>query len=87
MSIPMQLTPQQRETLARLAAQSGRAWEDVLDEALTSIARPTVPANGAATETVHAALVRLGLLGCISDAPAALSANPQHIEGFGGRAD
>jgi hypothetical protein len=87
MSTPMQLTPKQRETLARLAAQSGRPWEELLDEALTSLALPAMPANGAATETVHAALVRAGLLGCILDAPADLSTNPRHMEGFGARAN
>ena len=85
MTTPMQLTSKQRETLAKLAAQSGRSWEEVLDDALTSLARPSEPANGAASETVHAALVRLGLLGCIADAPADLSTNPEHMEGFGSR--
>jgi hypothetical protein len=33
---------------------------------------------------VQTALVRLGLLGCIADAPADLSTNPQHMAGFGG---
>jgi hypothetical protein len=83
----MQLTPRQREVLTKLAAQSGRPWEEVLDEALSSLARQASSgSNGAATETVHAALVRLGLLGCIPDALADLSTNPQHMEGFGSRA-
>ena len=84
MSTPIQLTPQQREMLLKLAAQSGRPWEDVLDQALSSMERSSGPANGAPTETVQAALVRLGLLGCIADAPADLSTNPRHMAGFGG---
>jgi len=87
MSTPMQLTPKQRESLARLAAQSGRPWEEVLEEALTSLQHQAKSSNGAATETVHAALARLGLLGCLTDAPADLSTNPQHMEGFGSRAN
>ena len=87
MSIPMQLTPKQRETLARLAAQFGRPWEEVLEEALTSLQRQAKSPNGAATETVQANLVRLGLLGCVADAPADLSTNPKHMEGFGSRAN
>jgi hypothetical protein len=87
MSIPMQLTPKQRETLARLEAQSGRPWEEVLEEALTSLQRQAKSPNVAVTETVQAALVRLGLLGCVTDAPADLSTNPQHMQGFGSRAN
>jgi hypothetical protein len=87
MSTPMQLTMKQRETLARLAAQSGRPWEEVLEEALTTLQRQAKSASGAATESVHAALARLGLIGCLTDAPADLSTNPQYMEGFGNRAN
>jgi hypothetical protein len=87
MSTPMQLTPKQRETLAKLAAKSGRPWEDVLEEALTSLQPQAKSASGVATETVQAALLRLGLLGCVTDAPADLSANPKYMEGFGSRAN
>lgn len=82
----MQLTSQQQETLAKLAAQSGRPWQDVLEDALASLDRRAQSTNGAATETVHAAMTRLGLLGCVGDAPADLSTNPRHMEGFGSRA-
>jgi hypothetical protein len=87
MSTPMRLSAKQKEMLARLAAESGRPWEEVLDQALASLEQPmTNGVNGAARETVQAAMVRLGLLGCIADAPPDLSTNPQYFEGFGSRA-
>jgi hypothetical protein len=85
MSTPIQLTSEQQETLARLAAQSGKPWEEVLQEALASFERQAEPANGAPVETVHAALTRLGLLGSVADAAADLSTNPKYMEGFGAR--
>jgi hypothetical protein len=79
----MELTSKQKEILAKLAAESGRRWDEMLNEAIASLERQASSSNGAAGETVHAALVRLGLLGCVSDAPADLSTNPQYMEGFG----
>ena len=69
--------------LARLAAQSGRPWNEVFQEALSAFERNSQSANGAGAETVYAAMVRLGLLGCVTDAPEDLSTNPKHMEGFG----
>jgi hypothetical protein len=85
MNAPIQLTGQQQEALFRLSRQTGRPWEEVFQEALATFERQVVPGNGAPAETVHSALVRLGLLGCVTDAPADLSTNPEHLEGFGSR--
>jgi hypothetical protein len=82
----MELTTKQQELLARLAAESGREWGEVLDEALASLERQAGSSNGARLETVGAALARLGLLGCVRDAPSDLSTNPQYLEGFGSSA-
>ncbi len=60
------LTPDQKLHLARLAEQSGKSWDAVLEEALSSFeheARAT-PENG---ENVYDAMLRLGLLGCVKD--------------------
>jgi hypothetical protein len=83
MSASIHLTSEQQETLTRLAAQSGKPWEEVFGKALASFEQQTQPANGAPTETVHAAMVRLGLLAWVGDAPADLSMNPKCMEGFG----
>jgi hypothetical protein len=83
MSASIHLTSEQQETLTRLAAQSGKPWEEVLGKALASIEQQTRAANGTPTETVQAAMIRLGLLGCVRDAPADLSTNPQYMQGFG----
>lgn len=83
MHASIQLTNEQQEKLTRLAAQSGKPWQEVLGKALASFEQQTKAANGTPPETVHAALVRLGLLGCVTDAPPDLSTNPQYMEGFG----
>jgi hypothetical protein len=83
MSASIHLTSEQQETLTRLAAQTGKPWEEVLGKALASLEQQTQPASGRHAETVHAAMVRLGLLGCVLDGPADLSTNPQYMEGFG----
>lgn len=78
------LTPDQRQQLARLAQQSGKPWDAVLAEALSSFeqaARPKTE-NG---ESVYDALFRLGLLGSVNDGPSDLSTNPSYMEGFGQR--
>jgi len=78
------LTPDQRQHLAQLAQQSGKPWDAVLAEALSSFehaARPKTE-NG---ETVYEALLRLGLLGSVNDGPSDLSTNPNYMEGFGQR--
>jgi hypothetical protein len=83
MSAPIHLTAEQQQMLARLAAQSGKAGEEILRNALTAFECQSRPSNGAPSETVHAAMVRLGLLGCVMDGPADLSTNPNYMEGFG----
>jgi outer membrane phospholipase A len=85
MSAPIRLTNEQQQMLTRLAVQSGKPWEDVLRDALASYDRQSLASNGAQTETVYAAMVRLGLLGCVKDGPADLSMNPRYMEGFGSR--
>jgi hypothetical protein len=87
MSAPIQLTTEQQEVLKRLAAQSGKPWEEILETALTSFQHQEPSANGEPTESVHAAMVRLGLLGCVTDGPPDLSTNPQYMEGFGSHGD
>jgi hypothetical protein len=87
MSAPIQLTAGQQETLQRLATQSGKSWEEILETAFTSMEQQKRPANGEPTESVFAAMVRLGLLGCVTDGPADLSTNPQYMEGFGSHGD
>jgi len=79
----IQLTNEQQETLRRLAAKTGRPPTEVLQSALASFEQHETKGNGAPPETVHAAVVRLGLLGCVTDAPADLSTNPRYMEGFG----
>jgi len=85
MSAPSQyeLSPGQQETLARLSAQTGRPWAEVLERALASYAQHIAADVRSSEETVQAALVRLGLLGCLKAGPPDLSTNPQYLEGFG----
>ncbi len=83
MNVGIQLSSEQVETLTRLAVSSGKPWQAVLTEALASYERLPHEKNGEREESVHAAMQRLGLLGCVDDAPADLSTNPAYMEGFG----
>jgi hypothetical protein len=76
------LTPGQRQHLILLAEQSGKPWDAVLEEALSSFEQLALPKikNG---ESVCDAMVRLGLLGSVTDGPADLSTNPKYMQGFG----
>jgi hypothetical protein len=84
MSEPIRLTADQQAALSKLAAQSGKPWEEVFQEALAWYERNTQASNGEPQETVYAAMVRLGLLGCVAGPPD-LSTNPSYMEGFGSR--
>jgi hypothetical protein len=79
----VKLTTEQQATLTRLAAQTGKSPSEGLQMALATLEKHEESGNGTPTETVHAAMTRLGLLGCVSDAPADLSTNPSYMEGFG----
>jgi hypothetical protein len=87
MSAPIQLTVEQQETLLRLAAQSGKPCEEILEAALTSFEQLKRSEGSEPAESVYAAIVRLGLLGSVTDGPPDLSTNPQYMEGFGSHGD
>ena len=78
------LTPVQKEYLARLAEQSGKPWDAVLEQALSSFEHEALSQINH-RETVYDAMLRLGLLGSVKDTPPDLSTNPQYMEGFGER--
>ncbi len=83
--LEIQLTPEQRSELARLADATGKPWAEVLKEALGSY-RPLGTRNGnnqESDESLFDALSRDGLIGCIKDAPPDLSTNPKYMEAFG----
>ncbi|MEX0713644.1 MAG: hypothetical protein WD278_14990 [Pirellulales bacterium] len=85
------LSEEQKQRLARLAEQTGRPWDEVFVDALStfeqlSLAKPqNGESRGQAAESVYQAMVRLGLLGSVKDAPPDLSTNPKYMEGFGER--
>lgn len=81
----IQLTPDQQQQVVRIAHSTGKSPCQVVEEALDSLERQSLSPGTRAGESVHDALVRAGLLGCITDAPADLSTNPVYLEGFGGR--
>lgn len=79
------LTPAQKERLEKLADQTGKHWEAVLVDALTSYEPTTETASKNGTESFYEAASRLGLIGCVQGGPADLSTNPKYMDGFGER--
>ena len=73
------LTPDQRQQLARLAEQSGKPWDAVLAEALSSYEHAPRPQTESA-ESVFDAMIRLGVLGAVKDGPLDLSTKPEYME-------
>jgi hypothetical protein len=77
------LTAQQREHLARLAEQTGRSWQEVLDEALAAYRAGVRTPGTNGGESFYEAAARLGLIGCVRGGPPDLSTNPKYMDGFG----
>lgn len=83
-------TPEQRKRLARLAEQTGKQWNELIDDlldaapaALQSQPVPPLAPNGeTADKSLYDVLTERGILGCF-DGPTDLSTNPKHMEGFG----
>ena len=64
--------------LERRAKLAGKTESDVVREAVEAhVAEPVV------SESACQLAKRLGLVGCVKDAPADLSTNKKHFEGFG----
>jgi hypothetical protein len=77
----IRLGPDLQRELAQLADDAGKPWNVVLSEALASYRAERVATSSG--ESVHDAMQRLGLLGCVDDAPADLSTNSSYMNGFG----
>ena len=77
----IQLSSELQQELAQLADHAGKPWETVLTEALANYRASRLP--NIAGESVTEAMMRLGLLGCVKDAPADLSTNPNYMHGYG----
>ncbi len=77
------LSPEQKQFLVRLAEQTGKPWDEVLNEALAGYRPAVAPANGDEEESFFDAATRLGLIGCVKGGPPDLSTNPKYMEGFG----
>jgi hypothetical protein len=77
------LTAEQKQRLAEIADQTGKAWDEVLAEALEAYRsqRQTADVNGG--ESFYDAALRLGLIGCVAGGPPDLSTNPKYMDGFG----
>lgn len=67
-----------RRRVEELARTTGTNAADVIRHALEQY----FAAHGDG-ETCYDRLERVGLIGCVEDAPSDLSTNPDHLEGFG----
>ena len=78
------LDREHQKRLAELADKIGRPWADVLIEALSEYGRAHFVENkGGSEESFYDAASRLGLVGSVKGCASDLSANPQHMAGFG----
>ena len=77
------LTPDQKLRLAQLSDETGRRWDEVLDEALAAYQMVPDSENGSHGESFYDRAQRRRLIGCVSGGPPDLSTNPTYMEGFG----
>ena len=74
------LTEQQRKLLAQRSEETGKPWNELLDELLARL--PRSRPNGTTPRSLYDALNARGMIGTF-DGPGDLSTNPKHMEGFG----
>ena len=80
----IELSPEQKASLAQLAEKSGKPWPEVFREALRSYQ----PHNGNQyaqdlSRSFYDVMKADGVIGIVEDAPSDLSTNSRHMEGFG----
>ncbi len=76
--ISVRLPSALQSRLERRAKLAGKTESEVVREAVEAhIAQTSVP------ESAYQLAGRLGLVGCVKDAPPDLSTNPDHFDGFG----
>jgi hypothetical protein len=76
----IRLTDEQRRLLAQRAQQTGRPWEELLEELFATL--PSQRNGNGPRRTLFDALNERGMIGSF-DGPGDLSSNPKHMEGFG----
>lgn len=80
----IELTPQQKQSIADAADRSGRPWRVVLSDALqTAFPDGLRDRDIAAQKSVYDVMLEDGLIGIIEGTPPDLSTNPKYMEGFG----
>lgn len=80
----IELDETQRRQLAEMAEKTGRAWSELLADALESrLPAPSSADGDRDEESLFDALTRSGFVGCVPDGPPDLSTNPKYMEGFG----
>lgn len=77
----IELTQEQRDLLAARSEETGRPWNELLNELFVPLAK-SGGANSASGRSLYEALNERGLIGAY-DGPDDLSTNPEHMDGFG----
>ena len=76
----IQLTEEQRKLLAAKAEETGKSWNELLDELFGRLPLPRLQRNEG--RSLYDALRERGMVGAMKG-PGDLSNNPKHMDGFG----
>lgn len=80
----IELSPEQKRQLADFSERTGRPWDQVLSEALTSFCPKNGPRHPDAARSFYDVMKEDGAIGVVRGGlPQDLSTNPKHLEGFG----
>jgi hypothetical protein len=80
----IELTAEQRQQLAEVADRTGRPWDAVLSEAISTYRTRNRADRSVSGRSFFDVLAEDGAIGVVkAGLPHDLSTNPEHLEGFG----
>lgn len=81
----IELTPEMKQAIAAKAAETGKAWTEVVSEALSNLVpSPRNFRQVGEGRSFYDAMVEDGAIGAVTEGlPSDIASNPAHLEGFG----